>query len=234
MILTVALDSFDRRRDGYFFMVNPAGARSDGLIQNFDDQQWDWDGLWDARARIDELGWTVEMEIPFKSLSFDPRNTTWGCNLERVIRRRQETVRWTALSRSQGVTTLSDFGQLIGFEGLRQGHGFELRPFVTLKDIENGEGNWKFKPGGDITYRITPSLTANATFNTDFAETEVDDRIVNLTRFPVFFPEKRDFFWQDSSLFSFGGMGGSPTRTIRVESAWEATGVRWISSPADE
>jgi len=209
--VTIAFDTFHRQRDGYYFAVNALGARTDGLIQNFSDQQDDWDALWDAGARIDHSGWTVELAIPFKSLSFDPRREVWGCNLERVIRRKQEIVRWTALSRSKEATALSDFGELRGLAELRQGVGLEFRPFVSLKYINEGGGpDWEFKPGADVTYRITPSLTANATFNTDFAEAEVDERIVNLTRFEVSFPEKRDFFLQDSSLFNFGGLYHSP------------------------
>ncbi|MGD0744120.1 MAG: DUF5916 domain-containing protein, partial [Verrucomicrobiota bacterium] len=210
--VTVAFDTFDRQHDGYFFAVNPVGARTDGLIQNFSDRKYEWDGIWDARARVDELGWTVEFVIPLKSLSFDPAHDTWGCNVERIIRRKQETVRWSVLSRAKPATTLSDFGELRGLVGLRQGLGLEVRPFVSVKYLNDGAtGNqdWKLKPGADATYHLTPSLTANATVNTDFAEAEVDDRIVNLTRFPVSFPEKRDFFLQDSSLFSFGGLNSS-------------------------
>jgi hypothetical protein len=111
------------------------------------------------------------------------------------------------------VTQLSNFGQLRGLTNLHQGLGLELKPFVSVKyrdETTTGQREWKFKPGGDVTYHITPSLKANATFNTDFAEADVDQRVVNLSRFPLFFPEKRDFFLQDSSLFSFGGLGESP------------------------
>lgn len=205
----IAFDTFNRQRDGYFFAVNPAGARTEGLIENFSDENQLWDTVWDVRARVDVQGWTAELAIPFKSLSFDPRHDSWGCNVERIIRRKQETVRWAALSRARPMTSLADFGELRGLEGMRQGLGLEARPFVSVKyldDAVTGDKEWKFKPGLDLTYRITPSLTANATFNTDFAEAEVDERVVNLTRFPQFFPEKRDFFLQDSSLFSFGGL----------------------------
>jgi len=209
----IAFDTFFRQRDGYFFAVNPAGARTDGLIENFSDQSRLWDALWEARARIDDAGWTVEIAIPFKSLSFDPHRDTWGCNIERVIRRKQEIVRWTALSRSKSMSSLADFGELRGLQGMKQGLGLEARPFLSVKykeDAVNHRTEWKFKPGGDLTYYLTPSLKANATFNTDFAEAEVDERVVNLSRFPLFFPEKRDFFLQDSSLFRFGGMEESP------------------------
>lgn len=210
----IAFDTFFRQRDGYFFAVNAAGARTDGLIENFSVENRLWDTIWRAETRIDESGWTAEIAIPFKSLSFDPRRDTWGFNVERIIRRRQETVRWTAVARAKPMTSLADFAELRGLHGLRQGRGLEVRPFFTAShrdDAVTGRGDWTFKPGGDLTYHLTPSLKANATINTDFAEAEVDDRVVNLTRFPVVFPEKRDFFLQDTSLFSFGGLGTSPT-----------------------
>jgi hypothetical protein len=117
--VTVAFDTFDRQHDGYFFAVNPVGARTVGLIQNFSDRKFEWDGIWDARARVDEQGWAVELAIPFKSLSFDPARDTWGCNVERVIRRKQETVRWSVLSLAKPATTLSDFAELRGLTGMR-------------------------------------------------------------------------------------------------------------------
>jgi len=211
-MVTIAFDTFHRQRDGYFFSVNPVGVRVEGLIEDFETQNLLWDAIWRVRARVDELGWTAEVEIPFKSLSFDSRSDTWGCNIERVIRRKQETVRWAGLSRAKTVTQLSDFGELRGLTDLHQGLGFELKPFISVKyrdDVTLGKREWDFNPGGDILYRITPSLTAQSTFNTDFAEAEVDKRQVNLTRFPLFFPEKRDFFLQDASLFSFGGLDKS-------------------------
>ncbi len=208
----LALDTFDRQHDGYVFVVNPAGARTEGLIKNFSQEGDLWDTIWWAKARTDDQGWTAELAIPFKSLSFDPHRETWGCNVERVIRRKQEFVRWTVISRAKEMTTLADFGQLTGLSELRQGAGVEVRPFSRLRtrsDREVGGSQTDGRVGGDVTYHVTPSLTANATVNTDFAEAEVDERIVNLTRFPVFFPEKRDFFLQDSSLFNFGGLSDS-------------------------
>jgi hypothetical protein len=213
-MVTIAFDTFSRQREGYYFAVNPAGARTEGLIENFTEQNALWDTVWEAHARVDSQGWTAEIAIPFKSLSFDPKRDTWGCNIERVIRRKQEIVRWTALSRAKSATSLADFGELRGLTGMRQGLGLEARPFLSTKyqdDAVNGQKDWDVKPGGDLTYNITPSLKANATVNTDFAEADVDERVVNLTRFPLFFPEKRDFFLQDSSLFRFGGLYDSPT-----------------------
>jgi len=212
-LVNLVFDTFNRQRDGYLFSFNPAGVRVEGLIEDVARLNTLWDTLWQVRARVDADGWAAEVAIPFKSLSFDPRSDTWGCNIERVIRRKQESMRWTGLSRAKHVTQLSDFGALRGFTNLHQGLGLELKPFVSVKyhdDASTRQREWKFKPGGDVTYHITPSLKANATFNTDFAEADVDQRVVNLSRFPLFFPEKRDFFLQDSSLFAFGGLGESP------------------------
>ena len=116
--VTVVFDTFDRQRDGYFFAINPAGARTEGLIEDFDKANRLWDTVWRARAHVDAQGWAAEMAIPFKSLSFDPRHATWGFNVERVIRRKQETVRWAGVSRAKSVTTLSDFGEIRGLHGM--------------------------------------------------------------------------------------------------------------------
>ncbi len=219
--VSVAFDTFARERDGYLFAVNPVGARRDALFGKFSGENEDWDTVWDARARVDSQGWTVEIVLPFKSFSFDPRIEAWRWNIERVIRRKQETVRWTALSRAKEFTALEDFGELRGLRDLRQGLGLEARPYVRgtySDDAGTRRREFEFRWGGDVTYRITPTLTALATYNTDFAETEVDDRVVSLSRFPVFFPEKRDFFLQDAPLFSFGGLptDSSPFYSRRI------------------
>ena len=209
----IAFDTFDRQRDGYFFAVNPAGARTEGLIENFNDEDPLWDTVWDARTCVDAQGWTAEFVIPFSSLSFDPGHDHWGFNIERVIRRKQEIVRWTSLARAKWMDSLADFGELRGLHVERHGVGLELKPFASVEYLDDAGTDgaaWRVKPGFDLTDRITPSLTANATFNTDFAEAEVDQRVVNLTPYPQFYPEKRDFFLQDSSLFTFG----SPSESL--------------------
>jgi hypothetical protein len=207
--VAVAFDTFGRASDGYIFAVNPAGARYDALFGKFSGENASWDGLWDARTDIDAEGWSVEIAIPFTTLSFDPRVDAWRWNVQRVIRRRQETVRWTALSRAKRVTALEDFGELRGLHGQRQGLGLELRPYARVAHVDAaapGASHTSTTGGFDVTYRISPTLTALATVNTDFAETEVDDRNIELSRFADFLPEKRDFFLQDAPLFSFGGL----------------------------
>ncbi|MBS0658998.1 MAG: carbohydrate binding family 9 domain-containing protein [Verrucomicrobia bacterium] len=210
--VAIALDSFGRKRDGYLFRVNPNGVKVDGLIERDGLVRLEWDTIWQAAARRDDLGWTAELAIPVKSLSFDPAQRTWGLNVERVLRRSQETSRWASPSRNLGVTTLGGFGELRGLEGLVQGLGLTVKPFASwrssLRPGEDVRAQANF--GLDVVYQITPSLTATLTVRTDFADAEVDERRVNLTRFSLFFPEKRDFFLQDASLFSFGGIRQYP------------------------
>ena len=213
-VFKVVLDTFNRGRDGYYFSVNPAGARSDAIFGSFSSFNMQWDTVWDAEALVDEEGWSVEIAIPFKSLSFDPSSGAWGANFERIVRRKQEVIRWTAISAAKRVTALEDLGELKGLKGLRQGLGLQLKPYgrsTYRESPQEREYDVNFKGGFDVTYRITPRLTALVTVYPDFAETDVDKRTVNLTRFPLFYPEKRDFFLQDSSLFSFGGLPSHAT-----------------------
>lgn len=206
--VVITLDTFADRRNGYIFVVSAAGGKRDGIIEGTR-TRYEWDGLWDARARVDDEGWTAEIAIPTKTLSFDPDITAWGFNFERYIKRKAEQLRWTSPSRNTSVARMSDAGQLTDLEGLAQGYGLTIKPFFTGKlDIDSED--LKFEPGVDIFYRITPSTTAALTINTDFAEAEVDTRTVNLTRFPLFFTEKRDFFLEDSGIFEFGGINQSP------------------------
>ena len=218
--VAVALDPFHDRRRGYYFEVNPLGNRRDGLITPHVDlengglqTQFEWDGIWYAEAAIDAQGWTAELAIPMKTLSFDLDQTTWGFNVERVIPRKNETIRWTAATRTKQVVAMGDAGQLEGLTGLRQGLGVDLVPYAKLTGTRGNPGGndaFLFKPGGDLYYKVTPSVTAALTINTDFAEKEVDDRKVNLTRFPLFFPEKRRFFLQDGNYFKFGAAEQTP------------------------
>ncbi|MBK7403534.1 MAG: carbohydrate binding family 9 domain-containing protein [Phycisphaerales bacterium] len=206
--ITLAIDTFRDRRNGYVFVVSAAGGKRDGLVEA-SRVRWDWDGLWDARARVDDRGWTAEIAIPAKTLSFDPAGSTWGFNLERYIKRKSELDRWASPSRDAAVTKMSDAGELTELARLRQGLGLTVKPFFTGK-LDLDSRDLKIEPGLDVFYKIDPSTTAALTINTDFAEAEVDERRVNLTRFPLFYPEKRDFFLEDSGIFEFGGINQSP------------------------
>jgi hypothetical protein len=207
--LYVTIDPFNDRRSGYFFGLNPNGVRADGLYRNVSEFYGDWDSIWDGAAGRFEGGWTVEYEIPFKSISFDPTTDTWGLNFSRTVVRKNEIIAWVSRNRAYNPAVS---GLAIGFEGLKQGIGLEVVPSLaasTSKNFVTGESDSDAEPSLDLAYRITPQLNASLTINTDFSATEVDDRQVNLTRFGLFFPEKRDFFLREADIFEFGGIGGT-------------------------
>jgi hypothetical protein len=211
----VSLDTFLDRRNGYVFQVNPAGAIVDGLINAaVRDEELgsginrSWDGIWTARVRRGDQGWTVELEIPFRTLNFDATAAAWGINFQRTIRRKSEEVLWTASDRSLGVTRMASAGRLEGLAGLSQGLGLDVKPYA-VGNVAAAPGRGRDAAvstgdvGVDVLYNLTPALRTTVSVNTDFAETEVDQRQVNLTRFPLFFEEKRDFFLQGGSYFDF-------------------------------
>jgi hypothetical protein len=204
--LLVVLDTFGDRRNGFFFGVNPRGARAEGQISNNDEElNFDWDGIWDAAARQDADGWTAELAIPFKTLRFRAGHAAWGLNVQRRIQRRLETDRWAAARRDVWLSNLSEAGRLEGLSGVRQGRGLDVRPYV----LAAGGGGAQLKLGGDLVKNLAPNLTAALTLNTDFAETEVDARQVNLTRFPLFYPEKRSFFLEGAGVYDTAGLGSA-------------------------
>ena len=197
--VTIVLDTFFDQRNGFFFVVNPAGARADGQISNnARELELDWDGIWDARTQITAEGWAAEVAIPFKTLRFKAGQTVWGLNVERQIKRLEEVSRWSSPGPDMWVANLATAGQLTGLAGIQQGFGLDVRPYVAGSRETDDE---RFKVGLDAFKGITPNLTASLTVNTDFAETEVDEREINLTRFGLFFPEKRSFFLEGTGTF---------------------------------
>ena len=219
----ILLDPYNNRRTGYIFYVNPNGVQRDGLLFGGMSFNMDWDGIWQGQAQVDARGWTAEIAIPFKTLSFDPANDIWGLNLVRSIRRKREEVAW---SQSDRRITMDVTGEIRGMGGVDQGRGLDIVPSFAMAQRErflSGDSTLLSKPSLDVFYRITPSLGAALTVNTDFSATDVDDRQVNLTRFSLFFPEKRDFFLEDSEVFEFGGLtqNGRPffSRSIGLSSA---------------
>lgn len=205
------LDTHLDRRNAYFFQLGAAGSKGDALVTNNGaDFNKPWDGIWEGKARIDELGWTAEISIPFHTLSFREDLDTWGFNLERVLARRNEDSRWASPNREHSLFNLYMAGDLVGIEGVHGGLGLDVKPFFVgtwSNDRSLDDSSLLGQPGLDAFYRLTPRLTAALTLNTDFAETEVDARRVNLTRFPLFFPEQRDFFLQDAGVFRFADLG---------------------------
>ena len=203
-------DTFHDRRNGFWFQIGAAGSKGDALINRngsvFNKQ---WDTIWYGRSRITDEGWFAEIRIPFASVNFDPYKETWGFNVRRHIRRRTEEVRWARPEPRLRFFSVANAGTLEGFRGMEQGLGLDFVPFVVgsyENDDERGE-RWDADAGLDFFFRISPSTKLSLSVNTDFAETEVDSRRVNLTRFPLFFPEKRKFFLEDSGVFGFGPGG---------------------------
>ena len=205
------LDPLYTQRGGYYFEVNPAGAMGDAQLVAASNgigttQNRAWDGIWSARVRRHERGWTAEIEIPFRTLSFDPRQQAWGANFQRTVRRKNEESFWASWGRNQGIYSLDTAGRIEGLADISQGLGLDAQPYVTGNYSQAGGGTtatYDANTGFDLLYSVTPQLKANLTINTDFAQTEVDDRQVNLTRFPLFFPEKRDFFLEGAGNFDF-------------------------------
>ena len=203
----VTLDPFNSRRSGYFFGVNPNGVRQDGLYQNVSEFYNAWDSIFYAEAGRFEGGWIAEMAIPYKSLSFDPNTDTWGLNFTRGVVRKNENIAWVSRNRQYNPSVS---GLAIGFESLNQGIGLDIVPSASLRQnkvFATGDSSSDFEPSLDLVYKLTPSMNGSLTFNTDFSATEVDDRQVNLTRFSLFFPEKRDFFLREADIFEFGRIG---------------------------
>ena len=206
------LDTFLDGRTGYFFEINPAGLLGDGILGS--GGHWNvnksWDGIWDTRVVIDDEGWTAEIVIPFRTLNFDPDLDTWGINFQRTIRRKNEDARWSGYRRNQNLTEPIHAGRLTGLKNLTQGKGLEIKPYVIAKNQWSSDGipaNPQDK-GLDLSFNITSGLKGSFTYNTDFAEAEVDDRRVNLTRFPMRFREKRAFFLEGSGVYSFANRSG--------------------------
>jgi len=210
--LEIVIDTFHDRRNAFYFQMSPAGSKGDALISNDGgDFNKPWDGIWEGKVSIDEQGWVAEMAIPFKTLSFKEGGTSWGFNINRVIKRHEEIDRWSSATPDAQVFQVSRAGELTGFHGMRQGVGLDVVPFgVATWSKEHQGANHDEDSfghvGADVFYKLNSNLTAVLTLNTDFAETEVDERVVNLTRFPLFFPEKRDFFLQDAGIFDFADL----------------------------
>lgn len=207
--VAVALDTFEDRRNAFVFAMNAVGALTDAKIENNGDFSKQWNGIWDGKGTLDAEGWSVEMVIPLKTLSFDPNKDTWGLEFVRRIRRKNERLRWANISQNRNDAYVAAYGNMTGLTDLRQGKGLEFVPSISYQANKNRVANTSDYPiitGGDITYRITPSLTAQATINTDFSDAPVDQVQNNLGRFNLFYPETRDFFLSDADIFQFGGM----------------------------
>ncbi len=212
----IIFDTFLDKRNGYWFQIGPKGSIGDALVsENGASFNKQWDGLWEGKSRIHDKGWDAEIAIPFKTLNFKPGQSEWGMKIIRHIKRKAESAYWPVANLNTYNFQISDSGVLTGLEGITKGIGLDIRPYVItgIDDPESENTNMirnknpLFNLGGDIFYRVTPGIKAALTFNTDFAQTEADSRQINLTRFSLFFPEKRNFFLDGAQYFNFGLSG---------------------------
>jgi hypothetical protein len=224
--INLVLDTFNDHRNAFFFQINPAGTRSDALIENNRTFRRDWNGIWYAKASVDSEGWSAEFAIPFKTVSFAAGGGTWGLEIERQIRRKNEKVRWANPSKNRTIVDVAGIGTLTGLRKV-DGTGIDVVPNGSLQYTWDRTPRWGgtstdsdllAKPGAEVYYKFHPSVTAALTVNTDFIEAPVDDRRTELTRFPPFFPERRDFFLQDAGTFEFGNItaNGFPFFSRRI------------------
>lgn len=227
---TVTLDTYHDHRNGFLFETNPNGARYDAQIVgeggatfgNFGSQSLntDWDAVWQARGRVTEEGWVVEIAIPFWELRFNVAQQDWGINFRRRIRRKTEEAYWAPVQRQFDATRLSASGMVQDLQLVRP-RNIQVKPYAiggvnhgiddTLAAPGGGPAyanDWVADAGGDVKWSVSPNMTLDLTLNTDFSQVEADDEQINLTRFSLFFPEKRDFFLENAGFFDFGGGGG--------------------------
>jgi hypothetical protein len=232
--IQILLDTFNDNQNGFIFGTSPAGIEFDAQVSKAGQQRGggggparaggggggaqrggaaafnlNWDAVWEVRSQITKRGWESEIAIPFRTLRYHPgSDKIWGINISRNLRRRNEQTFWAPVSRAFEFTQIELAGDLHGLETTAQ-RNLKLLPYVIGGFTQNYElpgdqTNVDIDGGLDLKYSVTPSLTLDATFNTDFAQVEVDDEQINLTRFDLFFPEKRTFFIENSGFFEFG------------------------------
>ena len=208
----IFIDTYHDHRNAFYFIVNPLGAKRDAQIRDGGvNVNWNWDGLWRARARRNETGWVAEIAIPFYTLRFEQSDVqTWGINFGRHIARKREENYWSPVLRNSGFFgkyKVDHCGHLTGLENLKKGNRVQLMPYVIGGGTQ-GEKEPSIKGsadiGFDLKYRLSSNLTADVTVNTDFAQVEADQEQFNITRFSLYFPEKRSFFLEGADIFRIG------------------------------
>jgi len=205
--IVIILDTFHDHRNSFWCQLNSVGCVGDAIqSQNGASRNKEWDGLWESKAAINEHGWDVEVKIPFKTLSFHRNQETWGIKFERDIARRSEQSYWPVANPDSYEFQVSDAGHLTGLKGISQGIGLDIRPYALggVNQRKTEASKYLADSGLDLFYQVAPGIKSALTLNPDFAQTEVDDNQINLTRFPIFYPEKRDFMLDGASYFQFG------------------------------
>ncbi len=204
----IALDTYLDRRNAYMFEIGALGAQDDALISDESTEDWNWDGIYTTESRITDEGWFLEVEIPFTTIRFaDVEAPEMGIAVYRSIRRKNEQVYWPHIGQEYrtGIRQVSRYARLTGLRDLRRGRHVEVKPYgiagaTTLPDGTTRQADW----GVDVKAGVTSNVTVDLTYNTDFAQVEADNVQINLTRFNLFFPEKREFFLERAGLFAFG------------------------------
>ena len=224
-----AIDTFFNRRTGFFFQINPLAGLRDALVADEGQTNYDWDGVWDARTARFDQGWTIEIAVPFKTLRFEGSEPQlWGINFRRMVRWKNETSTLSLVPASYGNSGVARFSRaatLVGIDPPGNYRNLEFKPYGISEVVTNNEAipvisrDLDGEAGIDIKYGLTRSLIADFTVNTDFAQVETDEQQVNLTRFSLFFPEKREFFLEGQGIFEFAGLrqdggGGVPNGPI--------------------
>jgi len=215
--ITLLIDSFHDRRSGFLFSTNPNGAMSDGQVSGPEDEDSNWNGIWMVATARDSAGWSAEFRIPLRTLRFGGgEGATFGFNVRRFISRKNEEVLWQSWGRAQGLLQLQNAGDLAGLGALTRARDIEVKPYVLARAVAPerdllgasiAPASSSAKSGVDAKLALSPTLTADLTVNTDFAQVEADRQVINLSRFPLFFPEKREFFLESGSVFALGSQG---------------------------
>lgn len=233
------IDSFHDRRGAFVFGTNPNGAMWDAQLVDLDDLNPAWNGIWDVVTARDRGGWIAVFRIPFTTLRFSSvRRSRFGFNVRRFIRRKNEEDLWQSWGRAQGFYQLGNEGDLAGLDGVTRPKSLELYPYLLGRAVEPphdsagasvGGGFLGWVAGLDAKLAVSPTITADLTLNTDFAEVEADSQVINLTRVPFFFPEKREFFLESSGLFDYFGTQGKDqafySRRIGIDSAGDVVPI---------
>lgn len=210
--IKLIFDTFNDDRSAYWFGTNPLGSQDDALLTGFDMGGFneDWDGVWEVECSIIDNGWSAEFRFPFSTFKFHDRSEQlWGFNILRSIRRKNEEVLWTSVGQNLGLLTIAEAGNLTGIENIKRGNPVYLMPYFSSgAQFVNGNKKYLAEPGLDVKYGITETLSLDVTVNTDFAQVESDRARINLSRFPLFFPEKREFFLEGRKTFDFS-LGGN-------------------------
>jgi hypothetical protein len=221
--LDIGFDPYHDRRSGYFFSVNPVGSIQDGTLANDEEADSTWDGVWQSAARVDEAGWTVEMRIPFNQLRFKRRDVqVWGVNIQRTIKRKNEEDHFAWVPKEES-GLVSRFAELTGLAGIASGRRLEIAPFaLSQANFHPSEPGNPFRPGHDyaagagfdLKGGLSSNLTLNLSVNPDFGQVEVDPAVINITDEETYYEEKRPFFIEGSSIFSFGKGGPNVYRSF--------------------